>query len=119
MVVREFVINGSSVRLNYSPDFYRQVAEVAGQAVTPRTIVAVVRANPRLFPSTVRIELVKEDLRTLRYVPVSESFLNGIIDVRLNWVSIRPFYKCPHGQYFPAKEQAIACACLKKTMVKK
>lgn len=116
MVVREFVINGTSVRLNYSPDFYRQVAEIAGQAVTPKMVQAITRAHAHLFPQLVRVELVKEDLRTLRYVPV---FSQSMIDFRLNWISIKPFFKCPNcPTFYPTKEQAIACNCQKQKTVK-
>lgn len=111
MVVREFVVNGVRLDLNYSPDFYRQVAELAGQAATPKTVVAVVRANKSLFGQRVRIELVKEDLRTFRFVPVaSELFL--VID--RHWISFKECFKCAKcGNFFLTREQAIGCACQK------
>lgn len=113
MVVRDFVVNGQRVRLNYSPDTYRLAAEIAGQSVTPKTVVAVARANPQLFPQ-VRIELVREDLRTIRYVPVVSQTILAIARDG-SFVAFGLFFKCDKcGLFYRTKEETLACVCQKK-----
>lgn len=110
MAVREFVFNGERVDLNYSPDLYRLAAEIAGQSVAPRSIIAIARANKKFFPR-MRLELVREDLKTLRFVPVASEI---VLNVDTLWTTIRVFFKCPKcGKFVRTKEEAIGCPCSK------